>query len=400
LTVGRSGGLKQFERMRHWVFGAVTAGVFGGALGCSSDPVSSDEASATGGRSSTPPSRGGAPSSAGGADSGPGEVLRVPVSADEPSFVNLDEPAVTEEESPGESTEWELSFQGWNVTTNGGVSGPGKSWSFGPISYYYLEFPEDPIDAPLEVVDHPGGAFQNWYVYADDHGLYSRYHVYGVRTPRGLFKLQILGYRGEVEGTPVSALYRLRWAEVGEDGEGELQELSNLDATANDDATNPDEPSTCLVLATGEQLRLTPEEALDSKEWDLCFRRDAISVNGGAGGTGEVEAVDLDAAEMAAEDEDEESVIARTPTTELERLESTDYARLTAPGVEYLPDGVVSGFTGRWYEAGDPPLPSLDAWLVEGAEGLSSFLVAFDGFEDAGENGPGTVLLRIVRTDR
>ncbi len=61
---------------------------------------------------------------------------------------------------------------------------------------------------------------------------------------------------------------------------------------------------------------------------------------------------------------------------------------------------MVSGFTGRWYEAGEPPLPSLDAWLVEAAEGLSSFLVAFDGFEGADENGPGTVLLRVVPTER
>ncbi len=385
--------------MRHWVLGAVAA-VLMSALGCSSESVSSDEASATGGRSSTPPSRGGTGNGAAGAESGPGELLRVSVSADQPSFVDLDGPAVTEEESPGESTEWDLSFHGWNVQTNGGVSGPGKGWSFGPISYYYLEFPEDPIDAPLEIVDHAGGAFQNWYVYAEDHGLYSRYHVYGVRTPRGLFKLQILGYRGEVEGAPVSALYRLRWAEVSEDAEGEPQELSNLDATANGDATNPDEPSTCLVLATGEELRLTPEQALGSKDWDLCFRRDAISLNGGVGGPGEVEAVDLDAADTSSENDDEEAVIARTPSTELERFEATDYARLTARGVLYAPDGVVSGFTGRWYEAGEPPLPSLDAWLVEGAEGLSSFLVAFDGFEGADENGPGTVLLRVVPTER
>ena len=390
--------------MRHWVLGAVTAGLLGSALGCSSESVSSDEPGATGGRdgSSNPPSRGGSSNGTAGADAGPGELLRVPVRADAPSFVNLDDPAVTEEESPGESTEWDLSFQGWNIHTNGGVSGPGKGWSFGPVSYYYLEFPEDPIDAPLEIVDRAGGAFQNWYVYADDHGLYSRYHVYGVRTPRGLFKLQILGYRGEVEGTPLSALYRLRWAEVFEDGEGqgELQEVSNLDATANGDPTNPEEPSTCLVLATGEELRLTPEQALESEDWDLCFRRDAISVNGGVGGPGEVEAVDLDAGDTTAENEDEEAVVARTPSTELARFDESGYARLTAPGAEYLPDGVVSGFTGRWYEPGDPPLPSLEAWLVEGAEGLSSFLVAFDGFEGADENGPGTVLLRVVPTER
>jgi len=386
--------------MRHWVLGAAAAGLSAFALGCSSESVSSGEPSSTGGRSSSePPSRGGNFGSA-GADSGPGEVVRVPVSADTPTFVNLDDPGLIEEPSPGESTEWDLSFQGFEIHTNGGVSGPGKGWSFGPVSYYYLEFPEDPIDAPLEIVDHSGGAFQNWYVYADDHGLYSRYHVYGVRTPRGLFKVQLLGYRGEVDGTPVNALYRLRWAEVTEDGDGELREVSNLDATANGDATNPDEPSTCLVLATGEELRLTRDEALDSKDWDLCFRRDAISLNGGVGGTAEVLAVDLDAADTEAEDEDEAAVIARTPATELERFESTDHARLTAPELVYRADGVISGFTGRWYEPGEPPLPSLDAWLVEGAEALSSFLVAFDGFEGGDQDGPGTVLLRVVPTQR
>jgi hypothetical protein len=210
-----------------------------------------------------------------------------------------------------------------------------------------------------------------------------------------LFKLQVLGYRGQVNGVSVNALYRVRYAEVSEGGEAELVDISNIDATANNDAANPDEPSTCLALATEGQSKLTPAEARESEDWDLCFRRDVISVNGGVGGPGGVEAVDLDAAETDGESVDD--VMKRTASGELSRLEATSYDDLSASGLDYRGDEATSAFSGRFYLEDVPRSANVDtAWLVAGPDGETRYFIAFSRFIDPSAESPGTVVLRVV----
>ena len=377
--------------MRVWVSVALTLGLTA-QLACSSESVSSGD-DATGGRREVPPP----PTGEAGDDAGaqPGTELRIPVTAEAPAYVSLATPELVEVDDARGSDAWDLAFQGWNVFTNGGISGSGEGWSFGPAAYYYLYFPNDPIDVPLKIADHPGGAFLRWYAYGDDHGLFSRFHVYAVRSRDRLYKLQVLGYRGQISGVAVNALYRIRYAEVSADGSGELVDISNIDATANNDPTNPNEPSTCLALASEEQFRLTPGEARESPDWDLCFRRDAISVNGGVGGPGGVEAVDLDAASTDSEDVNE--VMALTASSQLGRFEAADYAALTAPGLEYRGDEITSAFTGRFYLEDAPRSANTDSsWLVAGPDGQSTYFVAFSRFVGASEDSPGSIVLRVV----
>lgn len=377
--------------MRAWL--PVTLGLLlAFELACSSESVSSGD-DATGGRRELPPPAAG---EAGAVGLEPGTELRIPVSASAPTYVALGGPGVLELEGDAtQSDAWDLAFQGWNVQTNGGISGPGKAWSFGPAPYYYLYFPDDPLDVPLKIVDHPSGAFRRWYAYGADHGLFSRFHVYGVQSRGRKYKLQVLGYRGQLDGVAVNALYRLRYAEVTPEGSGELVDIANLDATAAGDPLDPEQPSTCLVLASGEQLRLTPAESRASEEWDLCFRRDAISVNGGAGGPGGVEAVDLDADSTDSEVPDE--VMKLTASSELARFEATDYAALDADELDYRGDEATSAFTGRFYLEGEPRSANRDAsFLVAGAGGDSTYFVAFSEFIGADEDSPGTLVLRVV----
>jgi hypothetical protein len=380
--------------MRVWVPRAACALTLGllAQLACSSESVSSGD-DATGGRREVPPP----PTGEGGDDVGvqPGTELRIPVNADTPTYVSLATPELVEVDDPAGSDAWDIAFQGWNVFTNGGISGSGLGWSFGPAAYYYLYFPNDPIDVPLKIVDHPGGAFLRWYAYGDDHVLFSRFHVYGVRSRGRLYKLQILGYRGQASGVSVNALYRVRYAEVDETGSGEVVDISNIDATANNNAVDPNEPSTCLELATEEQFMLTPAESRESEDWDLCFRRDTISVNGGVGGPGDVEAVDLDAAQTDSEVVDD--VMKLTASGELARLEATDYAALTAPGLDYRGDEVTSAFSGRFYLEDVPRSANVDtSWLVAGPDGETRYFLAFSRFIGAGADSPGTVVLRVV----
>src|SRR5687768_10422812 len=75
------------------------------------------------------------------------DTIEVEVSAERRTFVDLDVPEVIEVDDPDASLDWDLAFQGFEITTNGGVSGPGAGSAFGPLPEYYFFFPNEPIDA-------------------------------------------------------------------------------------------------------------------------------------------------------------------------------------------------------------------------------------------------------------
>lgn len=325
--------------------------------------------------------------------------LAFDVSATRPTYVNLTSGRVVEPNDPKHSTEWDLAFVGYDVLTNGGISGSGGGKAFGPLDVSYFAFPDEPVDVPFLIADAAGGVFLRWYAYdGSNHTLYSRYHLYGLRSGAELYKLQILGYYGEVAGAPVSALFHLRYAAVTPDGSGETHEITDLDGTLDGDASDSNVASGCLVLATGETLRLTPAEAAASTAWDICFRREAISVNGELGGPGDVAGVDLDA--DATSDEALALVKKRTAGSTSAAFDTADEATLTAPNLVYRGDYVTSAFTGKWADLRQtPPAPvPSTAFLVVGADGQARFIVAARSFEGASSASPGTVTLAIQPT--
>ncbi|MBL9028825.1 MAG: HmuY family protein [Myxococcales bacterium] len=308
------------------------------------------------------------------------------------AFVDLDTVAVV-----AETADWELKLEGLDVYTNGGVSGSGQSAAFGPQDDLLFLGSEVPGDIPFMIEDEPGGAFFDWYDYdGATHALYSRYHVIGVRRGDDLFKVQVLGYYGEEQGAPISALFQLRSARVGSGGSEATMTWENIDGTAGGTSPTDSDPSGCIVLATGSRLALTPAQAAASTEWDLCFRRDAISVNGGDGGPGGVEAVNLQAAEITSEALDE--VKSRTAASEQAAFDAVGYAQLTVPGVDWRGDGVVSAFTGKWIDRSvEPYAPVSATWIVAGADGVTPFFVAFEKFEGASAASPGIVRIRVKK---
>ncbi|HEU5076712.1 MAG TPA: HmuY family protein, partial [Polyangiaceae bacterium] len=256
----------------------------------------------------------------GSADELPGNPLTVEVRDDQPVYLDLSVPRVVEPNAPAESTGWDLALQGWEIFTNSGPSGPGAGGSFGPTDELAFLSGTAP-EVPFLREDTTGGAFLEWYAYdGTTHSLYSRFHVYGVRSREKLYKLQLLGYYCEQLGAPVSALYSLRYVRASPSGSDELVTIESLDATAGGPNIDDDQPSGCLVLATAAVQKLTPAEARTSDSWDLCFRRDTIAVNGERGGPGTVSAVDLQGEETAREELDRISEL--TPESELARFES------------------------------------------------------------------------------
>lgn len=351
-----------------------------GLVACSEEVGPSEGAGGGGGE------EGGA---GGGIDvSNEGTAMSVEVSAEGKVYVDLDGLEVTD------GDDWELAFEGYDVFTNSGVSGPGAGGAFGPLDAPTFLLDERP-EVPFLLEDRTGGAFLDWYAYEGAaHALWSRYHVYGLRDGDDLFKLQVLSYYGEIEGAPVSAVYRLRWARVEETGVGPTQEIVDLDGTAGGLDGTPDNPAECLDLGTGARTMLDVDEARASSAWHLCVRRDAIAVNGELGGPRGVGAVDLDRFADPSEDPVEE-VKTRTPESTLPAFDAVDHATLSDPALVYRGDRIVSAFDTAWYEAGSPPAPAAATWLVQSSDGKRGFLVYVEEFDGAGADTPGTVVLRV-----
>jgi hypothetical protein len=298
------------------------------------------------------------------------------VGPDARTFVELAGPSRVELEGDGsDSIAWDLAIQGHDVFSNGGVSGPGNCSAFGPLSA--PTFLSDSVEVPITLNDRAGGALLEWYDYGGaTHQLFSRYHVYGIQDGERLFKLQVLGYYGEQLGAPVAALYRVRYAEVTADGVGKTQEVVDIDATAGGSKANEQEPSGCLDLDSGKVTPLTPKEAAASSDWQICFRREIISVNGGASGPRGMQAVDLQAADTSTETEHD--IQARTADSELALFDGVDYDTLSDAALDYRADGVVTAFAERWLEPGSEPLQlSASTWWVIGADGASKYLLRF-----------------------
>lgn len=329
----------------------------------------------------------------GSVDELPGNPLALEVGGSDPVYVDLSVPEVVEPDSPDDSTEWDLMLQGWDIFTNSGPSGPGSGGSFGPTDELNFLFGDAP-EVPFLREDATGGAFLDWYAYdGATHSLYSRFHVYGVRSHDEVYKLQLSGYYGEQLGAPVSALYSLRYARVDASGSEKLVTIAALDATAGGPNIDDDQPSGCLVLDTGTVELLTPAETQASETWDLCFRRDTITVNGELGGPGEVTAVDLQSSDTA--QEELERLKELTAESELARFESVDHSMLTDNALAYRGDRIISGFEDRWFEVrGSKAEPAAAAWLVRGADGEQLYLVVFTAIDGTAESA-GRVSIQV-----
>lgn len=358
------------------------------AVGCENEPSARNQPS--------PGGDGTTFQSDSGVDAGelPGIPLEVDVPAEGRVFVDLAGPSVVELPTDGaDSTAWDLAFSKWDVFTNSGPSGSGAGKAFGPLEILGY-FADTPPEVPFLTEDRTGGAFLDWYDYDSAfHALYSRFHVYGVKREDRLWKVQILGYYGEVEGAPVSAIYSIRYAEVTSTGIGATVIVESIDGTAGGPSGSEDAPSTCLDLATGALSQKTPTKARVETDWDLCFRRTIVSVNGELGGPGPVAAVDLDADETATETLAENQQ--KTGDSMLPAFDAVDSAALANPALSYRGDRIVSAFSDVWVSRTEPPTFANGCWRVVGGDGSDEHVLVFTGIDGYGPASAGKVTLRV-----
>ena len=335
-----------------------------------------------------------------GADAGPiadefetGLPLRVPVADEGRTFVKLSPlGVVVPDGDPATSPDWDLAFDGFDVFTNGGVSGAGQGAAFGPLDPGVFAT-GDTSNVPFLTQDKAGGAFLDWYAYeGETHALFSRYHVYGVQEGARSWKVQVLTYYGQRDGAAVPALYAIRYAEIAPGRIDATREASELDGSAGGVAAPPTAPSECIDLGTGARTMLIPEVARNSSEWHLCFRRSSILVNGETGGPRGVGAVDL--AVGRAEGETLATIQAKSPESERPAFDEATAASFE--GRTFRGDRAVSAFGDLWADrASVPNTPVHAAWLVRDALGRQKYLVGFTSFENPTPKSPGTVVVRI-----
>jgi hypothetical protein len=377
------------------------AGALGLALeACTSDPELAPEAADTPRdavpASSGPPDAGQRPPDAEANPELPGTALQLELKAGTPVYVRLDQPSQLDANEADTAGSWDLKFDGLEIFTNSGPSGPGQGGAFGPDDELNLLFEGAP-EVPFLREDEPGGAFLGWYAYdGQSHGLWSRFHTYALRATDGnSFKVQIVSYYGEEAGAPVSALYAVRYARVTPGASSPVQIASGINGTALPVSTGEESPSGCVNLITGDTVLLTPAAAQLSHDWHLCFRRESIFVNGGVSGPAGVLAADLNSARAAEESLDEIKQL--TSDSQLEAFEAVTYETLTSPDLRYRADGVVSAFTDRWHQldaAGDPQaIPA--SWFVRGADGVSHYVIVLRNLEATGADGTLRVELRV-----
>ncbi len=155
----------------------------------------------------------------------------VDVSGGQEMYFNLSSGEPVALADPSTSLDWDLHFSGYVIRLNGGISGPGQGGAF--PAYQTDQTFEDIAEAMGfgYFADKSGSAFSSdtgeWYSYdSNTHFLSTRNHVYVIDTGEGLYKMQLISYYREVEGSPVSGFITFRWRPLTDDPGTAIQSSS------------------------------------------------------------------------------------------------------------------------------------------------------------------------------
>jgi hypothetical protein len=191
-----------------------------------------------------------------------------------------------------------------------------------------------------------------------------------------------LGYYGGTNGD-VAAQYSIRYAEITEEGPGQVRSLTELDASAGGVGAPPSAPTACLRLEDGDVSQLTSAEQALSLEWDICFQRTEVIINGGLSGGGDVSAVNLDwDAESGRDLGLTEAETMRTAESELERFSDVGYDAITAAHLQWDKQYPVLPRIGQRWLSGRDLTPVAGTWFVRDASGTRHFAVLFTNVVD------------------
>ncbi len=187
------------------------------------------------------------------------------------------------------SSAWDLKFKDWFIFTNGGTSGKHAGGGVYMKADHYDEITA--VNVPgMVFTDNYGSVFDNWYDadMTDTFTISTKGFVYLVKKDEKVYKISIVSYYGEAQGSPVSAIYTIRIADL-EDPEN-VKTLSDINAAAGGSDAKGD---AAYITLDGNILKLTDKEAEESLDWDMKFKRYNINLNSGVSGSGRVLGVKL-----------------------------------------------------------------------------------------------------------
>ncbi|MFM7201639.1 MAG: HmuY family protein [Myxococcota bacterium] len=299
----------------------------------------------------------------------PGETDAVSLSlqAGTPTYFHFGSRSTVSPSNPDNSTEWDLRLEGNFLHLNGGESGAGAAWGLGPVGFGTADYEaltdHDDVVGPVQYYDEFESVLTDWYDYivsGATHGVYSRYHVYAIQVDaEHTYKLQLLDYYDDVNGSLESGMITFRWAELDQDTPIEVL----LDARAGGAYAEEDDPAnkyTYFAFGKGV-IDLTDEEASTSLEWDIAFKRYYVKLNGGVSGPKGVQGFDF----QADREETTSEIKGFTPESELPEFQSA--ASSTIDGA-WTSDRIGSIVQGSYeLNASSVPSPSDEVYVLTNA---------------------------------
>lgn len=183
-----------------------------------------------------------------------------------------------------DSDKWDLKFSGWQILTNGGISGDHAGGGIAMKADHYDDI--STVNIPgMALTDNYGSVFDNWYDadMVNSFSLSSKGFVYLVKKNDKVYKTTVISYYGEIQGSPISAIYTIKIADMN-DPENIIT-IDGIDATAGGTQGTGDG---AYYSFTDGLLKITDEEAKNSVDWDMKFKRYNINLNSGVSGTGNI----------------------------------------------------------------------------------------------------------------
>jgi hypothetical protein len=180
---------------------------------------------------------------------------------------------------------WDLKFSGWEILTNGGISGKHSGGGTYISSESYESIGARDIPGMI-MRDSYGGVFDEWYHadMVDSFTITSKRWVYFIKTSESVYKFTVLSYHGDIQGAPVSAVYSISYSDM--DSPDDVITVSGIDATAGGTSAKGD--GAYFSFKDGIIIGLDDKSAQLSTDWDIKFKRFNINLNGGVSGPGSV----------------------------------------------------------------------------------------------------------------
>lgn len=242
------------------------------------------------------------------------------------------------------------------------------------------------------IKDSKGGLFisSKWYHYSlENHIIWPLYDVYAIKTPHGVYKLQIISYYDLI--TSEAGVYTLKI-----DGGGQNREFILPAPGCGNPYTNPNHAA-CLTdpaqnafvyldLETLTTTTFTDTEALTQADWDIAFKGTDVRLNAGTSGPSSVVGALLGRFDGFLKNNQIDPMALQNP--QLQQEAKNLFSTLSAQNVThyFLPDGIDRVIHERdWYieELGLRRPQTNKFWRVQAWDGETVYRVSFPELSDA-----------------